>query len=117
MVVPRFLRNGVQLRATLWDGFVGSNVGFFADRDRPEEVGVAVVRQRGLVLLWIALREHEGEPPSQLFDRVGDRSGLVFVVATERYAIEERFGLGRSCRSPGGASMAPISSCPTTSRN
>jgi hypothetical protein len=22
----------VQLRATLWDGFVGSNVGFFADR-------------------------------------------------------------------------------------
>jgi len=22
--------NGVQLRATLWDGFVGSNVGFFA---------------------------------------------------------------------------------------
>ena len=30
MVVPRFLRNSVQLRATLWDGFVGSNVGFFA---------------------------------------------------------------------------------------
>ena len=57
-------------------------------------VGVAVVRQRGLVLLWIALREHESEPPSQSFDRVDDRSGLVFVVAAERYAIEERFGLG-----------------------
>jgi len=47
-----------------------------------------------LVLLWIALREHESEPPSQSFDRVDDRSGLVFVVAAERYAIEERFGLG-----------------------
>jgi hypothetical protein len=31
---PRVVCNGVQLRATLWDGFVGSNVGFFADRDR-----------------------------------------------------------------------------------
>ena len=30
MVVPRFLRNSVQPRATLWDGFVGSNVGCFA---------------------------------------------------------------------------------------
>ena len=29
--VPRAVCNGVQLRATLWDGFVGSNVGFFAD--------------------------------------------------------------------------------------
>jgi hypothetical protein len=28
--VQRVVRNGVQLRATLWDGFVGSNVGFFA---------------------------------------------------------------------------------------
>ena len=31
--------NGVQLRATLWDGFVGSNVGFFADRNRAGAVG------------------------------------------------------------------------------
>jgi hypothetical protein len=29
-------------------------------------VGVAVVRQRGLVLLWIALQEHESEPPRGL---------------------------------------------------
>jgi hypothetical protein len=30
----------------------------------------------------------------QPFDRLGDRSGLVLVVAAERYATEERFGLG-----------------------
>jgi hypothetical protein len=30
----------------------------------------------------------------QPFDRLGDRSGLVLVAAAERYATEERFGLG-----------------------
>jgi hypothetical protein len=30
----------------------------------------------------------------QPFDRLGDRSGLILVVAAERYASEERFGLG-----------------------
>ena len=37
-------------------------------------VGVAVVRQRGLVLLWIALREHESEPP-RVFERSCNRLG------------------------------------------
>jgi hypothetical protein len=32
--VARVVRYGVRRSATLWDGFVGSNVGFFADRDR-----------------------------------------------------------------------------------
>ena len=41
-------------------------------------------------------REGVSAKPSrrQPFDRLGDRSGLVLVAATERYAIEERFGLG-----------------------
>jgi hypothetical protein len=41
-------------------------------------------------------REGVSAKPSrrQPFDRLGDRSGLVLVAAAERYATEERFGLG-----------------------
>ena len=41
-------------------------------------------------------REGVSAKPSrrQPFDRLGDRSGIVFVAAAERYATEERFGLG-----------------------